>query len=86
MITVSNQGTEKIDAFTVELYDKDNKLIASSNGAGIEPEGTQKVNLIVIPQAKDLYEMTVTAVVNCQGDQNLCNNSKTGKFAVVPLS
>ena len=86
MITVSNQGTEKVDAFTVELYDKDNKLIASSNGAGIEPAGTQKVNLIVIPQAKDLYEMTVPAVVNCQGDQNLSNNSKTGKFAVAPLS
>ena len=86
VITVSNQGTEKVNAFTVELYDKDNKLIASSNGAGIEPEGTQKVNLIVIPQAKDLYEMMVTAVVNCQGDQNLSNNSKTGKFAVVPLS
>ena len=51
VITVSNQGTEKVDAFTVELYDKGNKLIASSNGAGIEPAGLQKVNLIVIPQA-----------------------------------
>ncbi len=86
VVTVSNQGTEKIDAFTVELYDKDSKLIASSNGTEIEPEGMQKVNLMVIPQAKDLYEMTVKAVVNCQGDQNLSNNSKTGKFAVAPLS
>lgn len=85
-VPVSNQGTEKVETFSVNLCDSEDNVVASATGTDIEPWQTQEVKLMVTPQTKDLYEMAVKAVVNCRGDQNLSNNtSMDSKFTVVPL-
>lgn len=76
LLCIANYGSEKAgaDSYTVDFYNK-GKLISSVQGKDIEPGQEETVIARVTPQASDLYNMEICAIVNYAEDENSYNNT-----------
>ena len=82
-VEVMNEGSARVENYTVDLIDADGNVLASAKGIAVEPEQKQMVTVEWIPE--NVGKAQVTARVNLEGDTYPADNTY-GKLMDVTVS